>query len=69
MNPPKSKMTALLIAILLGPLGFDRFYLGYTGMGLLKLFTVGGLGIIWIMDIIKIANGSMKSADGQDLIS
>lgn len=29
----KDKTTALILSILLGGIGVDRFYLGYTGMG------------------------------------
>ena len=47
----KSKTTALLLSVLVGGLGIDRFYLGYTGMGILKLLTGGCLGILWIIDI------------------
>lgn len=35
----KNKTTALIFSILLGGLGIDRFYLGYTGIGILKLLT------------------------------
>ena len=64
----KKKSTTLIISILLGELGIDRFYLGYTGLGILKLITAGGFGIWWLIDIIKIATGKMKDAKGNDLI-
>jgi hypothetical protein len=48
----KSQIVALLLCIFLGLLGVHRFYLGYTGMGLLYLFTAGILGIGWIIDIV-----------------
>lgn len=54
-NGGKSWIVALLLAIFLGGLGIDRFYLGYTGWGLLKLFTAGLAGIMWALDIILIA--------------
>lgn len=64
----KRKTTALLLSIFLGELGIDRFYLGKIGTGLLKLITVGGAGIWWIVDIILIASGSMKDKQGNELI-
>ena len=48
----KSKTTAIILSILLGELGVDRFYLGYTGLGILKLITAGGFGIWWLIDLI-----------------
>ena len=36
-------------------LGIDRFYLGYTGWGLIKLFSAGLFGILYVIDIILIA--------------
>ena len=60
----KSKTTALILSILTGGLGIDRFYLGYTGMGVLKLLTAGCFGILYIIDIVNIATGKLRPADG-----
>lgn len=60
----KSKTTALILSIFLGGLGVDRFYLGYTGLGILKLLTGGVFGIMSLVDIIMIATGSLRPADG-----
>lgn len=62
----KSKTTALILSILLGGLGVDRFYLGYTGMGILKLLTGGVFGIMWLIDLINIACGNLKPEDGSE---
>ena len=60
----KDKTTALILSVLVGGLGVDRFYLGYTGLGVLKLLTAGCFGILWIIDIINIATGRLLPADG-----
>ena len=62
----KSKTTALILSIFVGGLGVDRFYLGYTGMGVLKLLTGGCFGILYIIDIISIATGQLTPADGSN---
>ena len=60
----KSKITALILSIVLGVIGVDRFYLGYVGTGLLKLFTGGCFGILYVVDIILIATGNLRPRDG-----
>lgn len=46
----KDPTTLLLISIFLGYLGIDRFMLGDTGMGVLKLLTGGCCGVLTIID-------------------
>lgn len=62
--PGWRKQTALFFSIFTGVLGVDRFYLGYTALGVLKLLTAGGAGIWALIDLIRIAVDSIRSADG-----
>jgi TM2 domain-containing membrane protein YozV len=64
----KDWLVALLLSIFLGSLGIDRFYLGYTGLGILKLITCGGFGVWWLVDLILIAAGKMTDKTGQPLV-
>ena len=60
----KEFMVALLLSIFVGSIGIDRFYLGYTGLGILKLLTFGGCGLWWLIDLILLATGSMTDVNG-----
>jgi TM2 domain-containing membrane protein YozV len=66
-TPVKSQSTAFLLSFFLGMLGIDRFYLGYTGLGILKLLTCGGFTIWAIIDMAIIGMGTMKDAQGNSL--
>lgn len=46
----KDPTTIVLVSIFLGSLGIDRFMIGDTGMGVLKLLTGGCCGILTIID-------------------
>jgi TM2 domain-containing membrane protein YozV len=64
----KSFITTLILSIFFGGLGIDRFYLGYVGLGILKLITGGAFGIWWLIDIILIATRKMTDAQGNQLV-
>ena len=51
----KDPTTILLISIFLGSLGINRFMIGDTGIGVLKLLTGGLCGILTIIDWFTIS--------------
>ncbi|MCS7264021.1 MAG: TM2 domain-containing protein [Armatimonadetes bacterium] len=63
----KSYLAAALLAWFLGFLGIDRFYLGYIGLGVIKLLTCGGCGIWQLIDSILIVAGFMRDSNGKEL--
>jgi TM2 domain-containing membrane protein YozV len=56
----KEPSTMLIISILAGSLGIDRFMLGDTGLGIGKLLTCGGLGIWTIVDWFMIQKATKE---------
>ncbi len=56
----KDPTTSLIISILAGSLGIDRFMIGDTGLGVGKLLTCGGLGIWAIIDLFMIQKATRE---------
>ena len=69
MGPPevsdRSRGVALALSGVLGVFGCHRFYVGKIGSGLCQLFTFGGLGIWYLYDVIMVASGAFRDADGR----
>ncbi|HEY7153958.1 MAG TPA: TM2 domain-containing protein [Gemmataceae bacterium] len=63
----KSWIVAVLLSFFLGGFGADRFYLGYIGLGIAKLLTIGGCGIWSLIDFIMILLNKIPDAQGQPL--
>ena len=50
----KSAFVAYLLWFLVGPFGFQKFYVGKVGWGFLYLFTFGLFGFGWLIDLFTI---------------
>ena len=42
-----------------------RLYLGYYGIAILQLITLGGFGIWWLIDLIRLFTGDLKPKNGE----
>ena len=56
----KDPTIALILGLLTGNLGIDRFYIGDTGLGIGKLITCGGFGLWTIIDWFLIMNSTRE---------
>lgn len=56
----KDPTVSLIVSLLAGTLGVDRFIIGDTGLGVGKLLTCGGLGIWAIVDWFMIMGATRE---------
>ena len=56
----KNPMTLLIISIFFGWIGVDRFMLGQTGLGIIKLLTCGAGGLWWLIDLFLIMGAAKE---------
>ena len=60
-----SRTIALILVVVVGIFGVHRFYVGRVGSGLGMLFTLGGLGIWWLVDIVRVVTGQLRDSEGK----
>jgi len=60
MSQLKDPTISLVLSIVVGGWGIDRFYIGDVGMGIGKLLTGGGCGIWWLIDLFLIMDATRK---------
>jgi TM2 domain-containing membrane protein YozV len=68
MGSEKKILPAFLLCFTLGVFGAHRFYAGKIGTGLLQLFTLGGLGIWTLIDMIMIVVGAFTDSEGEKIV-
>lgn len=69
MASDKDWIITLVLSILVGTLGIDRFYTGSIVLGILKLITFGGLGLWWLIDLIMLVTGNYRDGDGLPIMT
>jgi hypothetical protein len=58
-------LVAFILAFFLPLTGVHRFYVGRIGTGILQLLTVGGCGVWWLIDLVKILSGTFEDDEGR----
>ena len=56
----KDPITSIILSVLLGQFGADRFYLEQIGIGVAKLLTCGGLGVWMLIDLFLIMDATRQ---------
>lgn len=64
LDADRKILPVFLLAFLLGPFGAHRFFVGKLGTGLLMLFTLGGLGLWVLVDLVLIITGNFSDKEG-----
>src|SRR5262245_62725977 len=68
MGSEKKILPAFLLCFTLGVFGAHRFYAGKIGTGLIQLFTLGGFGIWWRIEMTMIIVGASTDRDGEKTV-
>ena len=65
---PMIDILFLLLCFFVGVLGVHRFYVGKVGTGVAMIFTLGGLGIWVLIDLIMIIVGGFTDSNGKYIL-
>lgn len=60
----QSQVSAFLLSVFLGVVGADQFYLGFIWAGVFKLLTLGGLGVWYVYDLVRIGSSPVYTSSG-----
>lgn len=62
-TPRRSQLYAFFLSLLAGFLGLDQFYLGFPAFGFMKLVTLGGFGLWYVVDVARIGSAPVYASD------
>ena len=57
----RKRWVAIVLCFFFGVLGLHRFYMGDMVIGLIQLFTGGGGGLWWLIDLFRLFFGGFSS--------
>ncbi|UCF85391.1 MAG: NINE protein [Desulfobacteraceae bacterium] len=66
-NSTRKKLIALILCLCFGVFGVHRFYAGKSKSAKVQLFTVGGLGIWFLIDLVLIIVGEFADDEGRKI--
>ena len=69
MQNYKDPTISILLSVLVGSLGADRFFIGDTALRVVKLLTCGGLGIWSLIDLFLIMDATKQKNLSKFLIT
>jgi len=61
-------LATFFLSFFWGVFGIDRMYMGYWGLGFLKLITAGGFGVWVIVDLYLVMSGYMRDKQGREML-
>ncbi|SVC50103.1 uncharacterized protein METZ01_LOCUS302957 [marine metagenome] len=64
---PREWHITLILCFFVGIWGVHRFYVGKIGTGILMFFTLGGLGLWLLIDLIMIACAAFRDKEGRSI--
>jgi predicted nucleic acid-binding Zn ribbon protein len=67
LDANRKLLPVFLLAFLLGPFGAHRFFVGKTGTAVLQLFTLGGMGLWVLYDLVVIITGNFTDKEGHKI--
>ena len=63
----KKRLLTTILCTVFGLFGAHRFYVGKTGTAKVMVFTIGGVGIWWLVDLLIVLFGEFTDTEGRKI--